>query len=209
MVDMEEDEHSCDGGSSADSTARMNPTQRRAASAGRLGAGSSDFHAETGALGEPDEHTSSAQALLLIKQTGSVGPEDLAGTTAHQARQMSKSERELVLIKRKLRNRESARKSRLRKEQLVAELAGEFARLSETAVAIRGECETLAMSTAALAEQYRGLSEVAAVIRRECEDVARRQTELESRARVQSEPRLYDARCGPSYQCEEAGRKGW
>lgn len=42
---------------------------------------------------------------------------DIAGTTAAMAKKMSKGERDLMLWKRKLRNRESARRSRQRKKQ--------------------------------------------------------------------------------------------
>mmetsp|Transcript_6337 Transcript_6337/g.19145 ORF Transcript_6337/g.19145 Transcript_6337/m.19145 type:complete len:287 (-) Transcript_6337:1729-2589(-) len=42
---------------------------------------------------------------------------DISGTTAAAARRMTPTERDLMLYKRKLRNRESARKSRLRKKQ--------------------------------------------------------------------------------------------
>eukprot|EP00188_Purpureofilum_apyrenoidigerum_P001848 Plantae.Rhodophyta-Purpureofilum_apyrenoidigerum.ctg20689.p1 GENE.Plantae.Rhodophyta-Purpureofilum_apyrenoidigerum.ctg20689~~Plantae.Rhodophyta-Purpureofilum_apyrenoidigerum.ctg20689.p1 ORF type:complete len:286 (-),score=41.91 Plantae.Rhodophyta-Purpureofilum_apyrenoidigerum.ctg20689:509-1366(-) len=54
-----------------------------------------------------------------VKETGLEADalKDISGTTAAAARRMTPDERDLMLYKRKLRNRESARKSRLRKKQ--------------------------------------------------------------------------------------------
>mmetsp|Transcript_323 Transcript_323/g.580 ORF Transcript_323/g.580 Transcript_323/m.580 type:complete len:297 (+) Transcript_323:25-915(+) len=54
---------------------------------------------------------------------------DLAGTTALDARSMTPLERQMVLLKRKLRNRESARRSRLKKQRNLLQLNDEYKEL--------------------------------------------------------------------------------
>lgn len=51
---------------------------------------------------------------------------DLHGVTAARAKSMTPEERDLVLLKRKLRNRESARRSNMRKQQKVEVLDSVF-----------------------------------------------------------------------------------
>lgn len=51
---------------------------------------------------------------------------NLAGTTSAEVRKMNATERELVLYKRKLRNRESARRSRQKRQATLAELQEEM-----------------------------------------------------------------------------------
>lgn len=77
-------------------------------------------------------------------------PIDIRGTTALQVKTMSPVERELVLLKRKLRNRESARRSRQKKQLEVNELArecgkleGQFRELSSLVTHLRGENQLL------------------------------------------------------------------
>lgn len=60
----------------------------------------------------------------------------LEGTTSAEVRKMSAKERDLVMYKRKLRNRESARRSRARRQATVAELQDEMGDLLEIAAGV-------------------------------------------------------------------------
>lgn len=62
---------------------------------------------------------------------------DLKGTTAMQARRMSPDEREVVLMKRKLRNRQSAKRSRMRRQMTLNELNDEFRAMVDTSDKLR------------------------------------------------------------------------
>ena len=55
---------------------------------------------------------------------------NLDGTTSAQVRKMNTTERDLVLFKRKLRNRESARRSRIKRQATLAELQAEVDAIS-------------------------------------------------------------------------------
>jgi len=78
---------------------------------------------------------------------------DLKGTTAMQARRMSASEREIVLMKRKLRNRQSAKRSRLRRQLTVAELNEEYASLLDMAMSLKESTEKLAQENMELRKE--------------------------------------------------------
>jgi len=56
---------------------------------------------------------------------------DITGTTALDAKAMTPTERQIVLLKRKLRNRESARRSRIKKQSTMVELNEEYSRLKD------------------------------------------------------------------------------
>mmetsp|Transcript_6583 Transcript_6583/g.14063 ORF Transcript_6583/g.14063 Transcript_6583/m.14063 type:complete len:396 (+) Transcript_6583:190-1377(+) len=58
---------------------------------------------------------------------------DLTGTTAMEARKMTQSERQVVLLKRKMRNRESARRSRIKKQAMLRDMNQEFFSLLDAA----------------------------------------------------------------------------
>lgn len=85
---------------------------------------------------------------------------NLEGTTSAEVRKMNAVERELVLYKRKLRNRESARRSRQKRQATLAELQDEIddlvnvsERMVDVGLSIRQENESLRNRlTCALAE---------------------------------------------------------
>eukprot|EP00182_Erythrolobus_australicus_P000304 CAMPEP_0185830268 /NCGR_PEP_ID=MMETSP1353-20130828/726_1 /TAXON_ID=1077150 /ORGANISM="Erythrolobus australicus, Strain CCMP3124" /LENGTH=219 /DNA_ID=CAMNT_0028528145 /DNA_START=298 /DNA_END=957 /DNA_ORIENTATION=- len=79
-----------------------------------------DEDAETGSR-EPRKR--SAEEAVLC------GEESLAGTTAEKARMMTSEEKEVMLMKRKLRNRESAKRSRARLNDSIAQLSRETTEL--------------------------------------------------------------------------------
>lgn len=75
---------------------------------------------------------------------------NLDGTTSAEVRKMNATERELVLYKRKLRNRESARRSRQKRQATLAELQEEIddlmqvtGRMVEVGISLREENVTL------------------------------------------------------------------
>lgn len=71
---------------------------------------------------------------------------DLTGTTAARSRKMSSSERDLMLHKRRLRNRESAARSRDKQRRTAAELCGEVDALMQRTRQLFAECERAAAS---------------------------------------------------------------
>ncbi|KAA8492995.1 hypothetical protein FVE85_9267 [Porphyridium purpureum] len=62
---------------------------------------------------------------------------DLKGTTAMQARRMTPDEREIVLMKRKLRNRQSAKRSRVKRQLTLNELNEEYRDLVDSSAQMR------------------------------------------------------------------------
>lgn len=72
--------------------------------------------------------------------------EDLSGTTAARSRKMSHDERELMLHKRRLRNRESAARSRDKQRRTTAELAAEVDALVQRTRLLTEACERASAS---------------------------------------------------------------
>mmetsp|Transcript_42135 Transcript_42135/g.103678 ORF Transcript_42135/g.103678 Transcript_42135/m.103678 type:complete len:269 (+) Transcript_42135:206-1012(+) len=75
---------------------------------------------------------------------------DLKGVTSMAVRNMTKDERELVLHKRKLRNRESAKKSRARKQTTMEGLRAMLEDLRDEAILLRQKCSETETDVAAL-----------------------------------------------------------
>ncbi|KAA8499535.1 hypothetical protein FVE85_7120 [Porphyridium purpureum] len=84
--------------------------------------------------------------------------EDLSGCTASAARRMSPEDRAVMLMKRKLRNRESAKRSRAKRMQTVDVLQDQVRRMSREAEELRQRCEAVALQNAELRRQNVGLT---------------------------------------------------
>lgn len=68
---------------------------------------------------------------------------DLAGSTSAEVRRMSEDERALVHYKRRLRNRESAKRSRARRQATITEIQGELCDLRELTNGLVERCVRL------------------------------------------------------------------
>mmetsp|Transcript_10778 Transcript_10778/g.28837 ORF Transcript_10778/g.28837 Transcript_10778/m.28837 type:complete len:315 (-) Transcript_10778:753-1697(-) len=78
---------------------------------------------------------------------------DLTGTTAMEARKMSESERQVVLLKRKMRNRESARRSRVKKQATLRDMNEEYFELLDRAHAMKHSVDMLETQVARVRSQ--------------------------------------------------------
>mmetsp|Transcript_11009 Transcript_11009/g.19894 ORF Transcript_11009/g.19894 Transcript_11009/m.19894 type:complete len:220 (-) Transcript_11009:555-1214(-) len=82
---------------------------------------------------------------------GEIG--DLKGTTAMQARRMTDEERQMVLLKRKLRNRESAKRSRTKRQNALTDLNKEFFDLLSKSEHLKAEVDKLSSENERLARE--------------------------------------------------------
>lgn len=78
---------------------------------------------------------------------------DLSGTTAAQSRKMTPVQRDIMLHKRRLRNRASAARSREKQRKTIAELAGELDALGERADALAKTAASLQATVGAVAAE--------------------------------------------------------
>lgn len=69
---------------------------------------------------------------------------DLAGSTSAEVRRMNEDERALVHYKRRLRNRESAKRSRARRQATISDIQGELEDLREVTASLVDRCVTFA-----------------------------------------------------------------
>ncbi|KAA8499533.1 hypothetical protein FVE85_7118 [Porphyridium purpureum] len=91
--------------------------------------------------------------------------EDLSGCTASVARRMSPEDRAVMLMKRKLRNRESAKRSRAKRMQTVDVLQDQVRRMSREAEELRQRCEAVVLKNTELRRQNVGLTNALATAR--------------------------------------------
>lgn len=99
---------------------------------------------------------------------------DLAGSTSAEVRRMNDTERALVHYKRRLRNRESAKRSRARRQATITE--------------IQGEVEALRADTAGLVDKCVSFASVIARQALELETVRKEKVLLEAMLRCEQDP---------------------
>eukprot|EP00179_Madagascaria_erythrocladioides_P007834 CAMPEP_0198314012 /NCGR_PEP_ID=MMETSP1450-20131203/4846_1 /TAXON_ID=753684 ORGANISM="Madagascaria erythrocladiodes, Strain CCMP3234" /NCGR_SAMPLE_ID=MMETSP1450 /ASSEMBLY_ACC=CAM_ASM_001115 /LENGTH=332 /DNA_ID=CAMNT_0044017049 /DNA_START=345 /DNA_END=1343 /DNA_ORIENTATION=- len=78
---------------------------------------------------------------------------DLKGTTSAMSRKMTDNERDLMLLKRKLRNRQSAARSRKRHQAILQTLQQDLGTLTERADKVTAACENCSMQNGKLREE--------------------------------------------------------
>ncbi|KAA8499531.1 hypothetical protein FVE85_7116 [Porphyridium purpureum] len=89
---------------------------------------------------------------------------DLSGSTARAARRMSAEERSVMLMKRKLRNRESAKRSRAKRLQTIHGLKEQMRNMSREAQQLRIRCEAATQQSLELRLQNEELKKSVAVV---------------------------------------------
>eukprot|EP00183_Erythrolobus_madagascarensis_P000380 CAMPEP_0185847824 /NCGR_PEP_ID=MMETSP1354-20130828/2940_1 /TAXON_ID=708628 /ORGANISM="Erythrolobus madagascarensis, Strain CCMP3276" /LENGTH=231 /DNA_ID=CAMNT_0028548155 /DNA_START=510 /DNA_END=1205 /DNA_ORIENTATION=- len=85
--------------------------------------------------------------------------DDLRGSTAMAARKMTPEERAVVLHKRKLRNRQSAKRSRARRLKTIGELSDAYDEIARDADTLRRKCELVVEQNKLLKEENTRLQE--------------------------------------------------
>mmetsp|Transcript_32027 Transcript_32027/g.32656 ORF Transcript_32027/g.32656 Transcript_32027/m.32656 type:complete len:194 (+) Transcript_32027:470-1051(+) len=95
----------------------------------------------------------------LLPALGEDAIMDLKGSTAMASRKMSPEERALVLHKRRLRNRQSAKRSRTRRLKTIGELSDEMEEISKNANSLRRKCEQVVEQNTLLKDENARLHE--------------------------------------------------
>mmetsp|Transcript_13709 Transcript_13709/g.36812 ORF Transcript_13709/g.36812 Transcript_13709/m.36812 type:complete len:213 (+) Transcript_13709:55-693(+) len=106
-----------------------------------------------------------AEASEGASATGA-GFEDLRGSTAMASRRMTPEERLVVLHKRKLRNRQSAKRSRARRLKTIAELSEVFEEISRDSEALKRKAEIVVEQNKLLKEENSRLQETLELYRK-------------------------------------------
>lgn len=91
---------------------------------------------------------------------------DLSGSTAAKSRKMSEGERDIMLHKRRLRNRASAARSRDKQRKTIGELGEEMDQLFEKAQALQTNCEEAQKTIIQLREENEKLKKENAQLRK-------------------------------------------
>ncbi|KAA8491965.1 hypothetical protein FVE85_8447 [Porphyridium purpureum] len=94
-----------------------------------------------------------AELELLEKRVDPKELGDLSGTTSAMSRKMTKEEHDLMLYKRKLRNRLSAARSRKRHQETLASLQTEIESLNEHSNRVMAKCEEASTENTKLREE--------------------------------------------------------
>ncbi|KAA8499536.1 Cyclic AMP-responsive element-binding protein 3-like protein 3 [Porphyridium purpureum] len=115
--------------------------------------------------GDWSTHTDNLQVSINGKRV-KVDPkvlEDLSGCTASVARRMSPEDRAIMLMKRKLRNRESAKRSRVKRLQTIDVLEEQLHVMSRATEELRRKCDLVVRQNMELVQQNQSLGEALAV----------------------------------------------
>lgn len=107
----------------------------------------------------------SEAAAEAARWAPAIASQDLAGTTAAASRRMSTEERQLMLHKRKLRNRASAARSRAVARTVVADVVGEVAALEAAVSAVGARVEGVVSANAVLRRENAELRAMVGMLR--------------------------------------------
>lgn len=107
----------------------------------------------------------SEAAAEAARWAPAIASQDLAGTTAAASRRMSTEERQLMLHKRKLRNRASAARSRAVARTVVADVVGEVTALEAAVSAVGARVEGVVSANAELRRENAELREMVSMLR--------------------------------------------
>ncbi|GAB0497258.1 hypothetical protein MMPV_008582 [Pyropia vietnamensis] len=107
----------------------------------------------------------SEAAAEAARWAPAIASQDLSGTTAAASRRMSTEERQLMLHKRKLRNRASAARSRAVARTVVADVVGEVAALEAAVSAVGARVEGVVSANAELRRENAELREMVSMLR--------------------------------------------
>ncbi|KAK1867934.1 hypothetical protein I4F81_010431 [Pyropia yezoensis] len=107
----------------------------------------------------------SEAAAEAARWAPAIASQDLAGTTAAASRRMSTEERQLMLHKRKLRNRASAARSRAVARTVVADVVGEVAALETAVSAVGARVEGVVSANAELRRENAQLRAMVGMLR--------------------------------------------
>lgn len=107
----------------------------------------------------------SEAAAEAARWAPAIASQDLAGTTAAASRRMSTEERQLMLHKRKLRNRASAARSRAVARTVVADVVGEVAALEAAVTAVGARVEGVVSANAELRRENAELRAMVGMLR--------------------------------------------
>lgn len=99
----------------------------------------------------------SEAAAEAARWAPAIASQDLAGTTAAASRRMTTEERQLMLHKRKLRNRASAARSRAVARTVVADVVGDVAALEEAVSSVGARVEGVVTANTALRRENEAL----------------------------------------------------
>ncbi|KAJ8903775.1 hypothetical protein NDN08_000309 [Rhodosorus marinus] len=80
---------------------------------------------------EPEDKKRKRKRIVIPRALVEEAMRDLDGTTAARAKHMSNQERDLVLLKRKLRNRESAKRSNMKRQMEASALQAELSHVTQ------------------------------------------------------------------------------
>mmetsp|Transcript_3867 Transcript_3867/g.16663 ORF Transcript_3867/g.16663 Transcript_3867/m.16663 type:complete len:146 (-) Transcript_3867:1641-2078(-) len=80
---------------------------------------------------EPEDKKRKRKRVVIPRDLVEEAMRDLDGTTAARAKHMSNQERDLVLLKRKLRNRESAKRSNMKRQMEASALQAELSHVTQ------------------------------------------------------------------------------
>lgn len=98
----------------------------------------------------PQPKAAQADSSAAVSAAAAAGSlMDLSGSTSAEVRRMTVSERSVVLEKRKIRNRLSAKRSRARRQATLNDIEAEVAELRDIAARLQQRCNSMAEANAA------------------------------------------------------------